>query len=51
MQTINIDVLVTFELIANKPLADIVLPIFHAFTGCQPTPAFRGKGKNTEWQA
>ena len=25
----------------------IALPIFHALTGCSPTSAFRGKGKNS----
>lgn len=26
------------------------LPIFHAFTGCDTTSAFRGKGKKSAWQ-
>ena len=26
------------------------LPFFHAFTGCNTTSAFKGKGKKTAWQ-
>ena len=26
------------------------LPFFHAFTGCDTTSAFKGKGKKTAWQ-
>lgn len=27
------------------------LPVFHAFTGCDQTSAFNGKGKKSAWQA
>ncbi|XP_078351843.1 uncharacterized protein LOC144636497 [Oculina patagonica] len=48
----------TFQLLSVNSICDYLgeekcraLPFFHAFTGCETTSAFLGKGKKSAWEA
>ena len=38
------------DITAELEMPVSALPFFHAFTGCDTTSAFRGKGKKSAWQ-